>query len=103
MRIVPMPIRRLCLQVSERTGLEYHDVKAVLYAIIDEVGKALLRGQSITLKGLGKFYPKFKKGSRGYNLVEKKVVMHKDRYLPAFLFERPFMYKLRETILPDGD
>lgn len=103
MRIVPMTIRRLCIQVSERTGLEYHDVSAVLYAIIDEVRQALLRGQSITFKGLGKFYPKFKKGSRGYNLVEKKVVLHKDRYLPDFLFERPFIQKLRKAVRPDGD
>ena len=83
--------------------LTLNDDLSVQLLPLDEVRQALLRGQSVTFKGLGKFYPKFKKGSRGYNLVEKKVVMHKDRYLPDFLYERPFMYKLRSTILPDGD
>ena len=83
-----MRMPRLIQQVSERTTVDKADVQAVFYAAFDEIYKAMLRNESVVVKGFGTFRLDYRVPSRGYCIIKNEVVEHPEKYAPAVKFER---------------
>lgn len=62
-------------QIADITNLPMYIVRKVIReGLIKVLAQNLKNGKSITISGLGQFYPKIRKGSRGINFKTKKVM-----------------------------
>jgi DNA-binding protein HU-beta len=70
-----MTRRELIEEVIVRTGLSRADAAAAVQALVGAVTEALSRGEEVTLRGLGRFYPRYRKSRKGQHIKAKKVVI----------------------------
>jgi len=70
-----MTRRELIREVAARTGLSQADAGAALEATLQAIEAALTRGEEITLRGLGRFYLKYRKSRKGQNIRAKKTII----------------------------
>ncbi len=69
-----MTRRELIREVAARTGLSQADAGAALEATLRAMEAALIRGEEITLRGLGRLHLKYRKSRKGQNIRAKKTI-----------------------------
>jgi len=79
-----MTRRELAQEISRRTGLSRADAVAALEAILIAIEEALLRGDEVTLRGLGRFHLKYRKSRKGQNIRARKTIIIPPRIVISF-------------------
>ena len=79
-----MTRRELTQEISRRTGISRADASAALQATLTAIEEALLRGDEVVLRGLGRFYLKYRKSRKGQNIRARKTIIIPPRLVISF-------------------
>jgi DNA-binding protein HU-beta len=82
--LLRMTRRELSEEIATRTGLSRADAAAALEAALQAIQEALLQGEEVTLRGLGRFHLKYRKSRKGQNIRAKKTIIIPPRLTISF-------------------
>ncbi len=85
--------------ISERTGLPQKDVRSVLIALSEEVKEALLRGETVSVRGLGSWSRTRRQGRVVRSVANRRKMWIGERFRVRF---RPTR-SLAQALNPDDE
>lgn len=66
--------------------IKYHDVRAVVFILLDEIKKDLISGKNVEIKNFGTLYLRSKLQRKHYSLIHKKVIVSPGKKILFFNF-----------------
>ncbi len=64
--------------------IKYHDVRAVLFILLDEIKKDLISGKNIEIKNFGNLYLRPRIPRKHWSIIHKKVIVSPGKKLLFF-------------------
>jgi len=92
-----MTRRELTQEIARRTGLSRADAIAALEATLAAIQEALLHGHEVTLRGLGRFYLKYRKSRKGQNIRARKTIVIPPRLVISFQPSQNLLEKVQSN------
>lgn len=76
--------KELCQNIAEKTGLQNHEVEAVINTFIQEVKGSLSKNKPVYLRGFGTLGTKLRKAKKGRNISKSETVAIPAQYKVKF-------------------
>lgn len=81
-----MTKKELSEQVACRTGASIELSAEIIEAALEEIAQALIRGESVYIRGFGTFSRELRAGKKGRSISKNTVVEIPSRYAPKLKF-----------------
>lgn len=85
-------------EISEKTGIEKHEVQHTIEAFMDSLKSSMVRGENIYLRGFGSFILKKRAQKTGRNISQNKSIIIPAHYIPAFKPAKTFAEKVKNSV-----
>lgn len=87
-------------KISEKLGLEKGDVQATVETLMEEVKKALDKGDNVYLRGFGSFIIKTRAEKTGRNISKNTTIKIPAHNIPAFKPAKVFVEGVKKNNQP---
>ncbi|MFH1004878.1 MAG: HU family DNA-binding protein [Bacteroidota bacterium] len=85
-------------KISEKTGIEKEETKAIIEAFVSVVKNSMCEGKNIYLRGFGTFLIKKRAAKPGRIMSSNTIIMIPAHNIPAFKPAKNFANKLKEKV-----
>lgn len=85
-------------EISEKTGIEKHDVTTTVEAFFSIVKDTLATGENIYVRGFGSFVNKKRAKKVARNISKNTAIIIDEHYIPSFKPAQIFVDKIKENV-----
>ena len=84
-------------KVSRATGIDRQDVDEIVEATIHTIKKALIKGDSVFIRGFGSFVNKKRAKKTARNISTNTALILEAHYVPSFKPSKKFVKSVKEN------